>query len=839
VLEAPKPTLELAIESEDDRAPPQPADWSGPAQSRRSMRLVGAGLGLWALREVPLVDRAPERDVLWQELAAVRLERAPRAIVLRGGAGCGKSRLAAWLGERAHEVGAAELLATSHQAVPDRRHGLARLIERHFRCGGLTADSLLERLEQQLRAEGVTDPYEWRALAGVVLGESAEQARVSIAPTTPTERNVLLARMIARAARDRPVIVWLDDVQWGEAGLALVQHVLASEEKLPALFVLTVRDEALAERARERAAIDAVEASARARRVRIGVLPRTDLHALLEGSLGFGGDLAKEVEARVDGHPLFALQIVGDWIDRGLLEVSDRGFVLKPGARTELPDDLHALWIGRVDQVLSGRSGRSRQLVELAAVLGSDVEADEFAAACVAMGTRFPPDLLEPLILHRLIVPSETGWSFAHNLLREALVRSAREAGHLAPLHQACARMLGQRQDRPHAAERLAHHLLGAGETERALEPLLAAAKALLETSELTSALGLIDEHERACAQLGILPTDPRPLRAAIVRAEAHRLGWDFDAAERIAQEALDVAMRALLALERADATTILAQCARQKGDLALAMSRNRTALGLYDRIGDGRGRARTLLAMAAVARSQSDLERSRELYERALAVFETLGDAAGRAASLIGLGNLMRATRRLDEARAHYTAAREICERLGNQTNLAHCVNGLAEIARFGGALDEAERGYREVLRIQTSVGSKATFIPRTNLGIVLLARREFGEARRQIEVALAQIAGGSQRGYVGMLRAFLLPCLAAARDVAAFDESLASAVALLRDTSTNDPDVATAAELAGRVWIEAGERARATAVFALAHAQWIALGEASRAEAIRPLLA
>nr|MDQ3038152.1 tetratricopeptide repeat protein [Myxococcota bacterium] len=685
----------------------------------------------------------------------VRLEREPRAIVLRGTGGCGKSRLAEWLLERAQEAGAAEVLATTHQAVPDRRHGLARLVERHYRVGGLDAEATLARIEEQLRESGVEDPYEWRALASLVLGD---EQRTSLAATTPGERSVLLVRMLARATRDRPAIVWLDDVQWGEASLALVQYVLAVSEALPVLFVLTARDEALAERPRERDLLGAIEGSERARSVRVGPLPGSDVRMLAERMLGLSSELAIEIEKRVDGHPLFALQLIGDWISKGLLVVGPDGFALRAGARTELPDDLHELWIGRVEQVLAGRGVVARTLLELAAVLGQDVVADEFGRACLALGHRFEGDLLEPLILHRMILPSETGWSFVHGLLRESLLRSARDAGRYGTLHRACAVMLEVDAAQRGIAERLAYHLIAAGDLEAALEPLARAARHRLEVSELEAALALCAERERLLEELGATVYDPRALEGAMVRAEAHRLSWDFDAAERVAQAALDAATRAADVGVRADAMAMLAHCARQKGDLAQAMSRNRSALGLYDRTGDGGGRARTLLAMAAVARQQSELGRAKDLYERAAAVFETLEDELGRASALLGLGNLHRVERSWDDARARYREARVIFERYGNQGNLAHCVNGLAEIARYEGDLDEAERGYRETFRIQTTIGSKASFIPRMNLGIVLVARRDFAGARRELDAVLAQLGPKGQRGYVGAAHALLL---------------------------------------------------------------------------------
>jgi len=56
------------------------------------------------------VDREAERDALWGALAEAAERDEPRLVLLSGPAGCGKSRLADWLCERAQEVGGATVL---------------------------------------------------------------------------------------------------------------------------------------------------------------------------------------------------------------------------------------------------------------------------------------------------------------------------------------------------------------------------------------------------------------------------------------------------------------------------------------------------------------------------------------------------------------------------------------------------------------------------------------------------------------------------------------------------------------------------------------------------------
>src|SRR5205085_6556987 len=95
-----------------------------------SMRLVGAGLGLYGLRSIRLVDREPERDALWSQMKRCADKSRAHVAVLEGPGGCGKSRLAQWLCERAHEVGAAITLKAVHAPNPGASEGLVPMIDR-------------------------------------------------------------------------------------------------------------------------------------------------------------------------------------------------------------------------------------------------------------------------------------------------------------------------------------------------------------------------------------------------------------------------------------------------------------------------------------------------------------------------------------------------------------------------------------------------------------------------------------------------------------------------------------------------------------------------------------
>jgi len=804
------------------------------ASARPRPRLPGAGLGLHGLRPLPLVDRDSERSALDGALAAVAAQGRARLVVLAGASGAGKSRLARWLCERAHERGTATVLRAGHGPIPGPADGLGAMILRHARCAGLERPWLVARLRAlaTLLDAGGAGGADEEALVEIVAPGASSLRFVSA-----LERHAAVGRLLARLARERPLVVWLDDVQWGMDALGFAAYFLEAQSAGPApvLLLATARDDALVERPAERAALAALLARPDAERLEVGALAAEHRGALVRELLGLSAALAARVEERSAGSPLFAVQLVADWTRRGLLVPGGDGLQLRAGAAPELPDSLGGLWAGALEHLLAQRGPADGPALEVAAALGQDVDATEWAAVCTRLGIAPDEALVEAIVSRGLAREAREvragapgGWSFVHGMLREALAARARAAGRAAEQHRACAALL-RGQDGPDAAERLGRHLVAAGDLAQAIAPLMVAAEARLSGGEPRRAAALLSQVEAA----GLGPEDPRQPALDALRAEAARLEGDYDSADALAARAAGAP--GADGATRARALAVLGGVARERGNVALAQRTWRAAIDEAERAGE-HARAAMLLRWLGIAhadRGEPDLAAG--CHQRALAAALAAGDELSAARTELALGGLLlNVLERPADAQAAIESALERMRRSGARGGEADVLNALGELARWRGHHDRALEHYQAAATVYDSVGSRGAVVARLNVGQTLVEAGRAGEAEAVIQPCLALLARSGRRGLQVIAHVALLACAAARADWAAWDAHAAAAEELLRATGFADTDVARAAATAAETARAAGDAPRAARAFALSAAQWRALGRAAQADAM-----
>ena len=799
-----------------------PSDWRSGVPARRPLRLFGVGLGLYPWRPVPLVGRSEERDALWQGLVSVYRGGVAGLAVLRGAQGVGKTRLAGWLGERAQETGAASVLRIEHAEAAGPGDGLPAALRRLLRCEGLDGAALETRLEEWLRGRGVRDPWEAKALTAL-LSSAAPADSGSVTFLTPAERHVVTRRLLERLAAERPLVLHVEDGHYASSTLDFVDHLLGAQDSSPSpvYIVVTVREETLSERPMEQAQL--AELGARPGVITVDVPPLSpqDQVLLVEGLLGLGGDLATRVRARAGGNPAFAVQLVGDWVSRGLLVPTADGFVLQAGAQVVLPDDIHAFWGARIDRALAGCArGETRAALELAAMLGTEVDDDTWAAACAVAGVERSLEVVDHLVQERLVQRTATGWSFTQNMVRESLVRGAYEAGRARAGHAACAQALAVYSRGDHHAERLGRHLLDAGDPDSATDFLYLAARERLARGEDLTALGLLAERTVAMEQADVSASDLRWGEGRVLEARLRARQGDWEGATAPAASALGGARQYGWTPLLPEALTVRGEVARGRGDPALALACLGEARTLCERSGDPRELARVLLSMGTLDLQLGDLRRAAGTLRRAHALYAEARDGRAVADCLVARADAACRARDLEEVAPLLALAETIHTRHANRVGEAEVLQLRADLARARGDLPAAIQAYRQGIRLYESVGAGPALALLAGLGASLSRLGRHGDARSALQrgIRLAQRQG--RPGWLGHLHAILMPVAVARGDLDALDVHLSQARRWLDETREIHPDLADAAELAAAALPDA-EQVRVRSLRAFAHAQ------------------
>lgn len=366
--------------------PLEPLVVKGKSVSVRAFRLLlvdPVAPGIKRHFETPLVGRDGELGVLRAAWERAVNDSGCLLFTLLGAAGVGKSRLVS------------ELFASLGDAA-------TVLSGRCLHYGeGITFWPLIEALT----------PVAKPAQAVLELLRSGGAA-------TPEELFFAIRRLLESLALERPVILHVDDLQWGEPMLLdLLDHVADLSRGAPILLLCTARPELL----EDRPAWGGGKLNATT--VLLAPLAASQCETLLDQ---LDGDLDREARARViaasEGYPLFLEEMVALARDRGTLAV---------------PSTIQALLAARLDRL----PVEERELLEHGAVEGEVFH----RTSLLTLGDEGPPaelDLrLAGLVRKELIRPhpptleGDEAFRFHHLLIRDAAYDGLPKATR-AELHQ-------------------------------------------------------------------------------------------------------------------------------------------------------------------------------------------------------------------------------------------------------------------------------------------------------------------------------------------------------------------------------------------------------------------
>ncbi|MBT8491569.1 MAG: protein kinase [Deltaproteobacteria bacterium] len=701
-----------------------PSTWRTKPHKPRSNELVAASLSLFGLRQPPLFGRDAELDALWAELVRVDKEDRPRAMILEGPAGIGKSRLARNFGERAEELGAANVFYAAAGRQSSSGDAIVATISRYFRISGLEPEHIRSRVGRALAHFDLPPDSPAHELAELII-------RANLGDPLPlAEQAVVLSRFFEVVGRERPVVLICDDLQWDESALALTRHFLAAQQPMRVLVVHTLQEgegsQGLVGKLADLAPTDDF------RVIRMRPLSSSSHAALIDSMISLELSTRAKVVERTEGNPLLALQLIDAWVSEDALVLGKHGFSLRGG---QLPPvrgaatDVVARLFGNLDE-------RDQRAVEIAAMMGSSVAKAEWLAVCAHSDATPSDDLVNRLVASRLAAWTDAGWRFSHFLVRDSIEAMTASSGRRVEHHKSCAAVLARLG--PGLDARVGRHLYHARDYQPAIDFLTRGARAALESESLVAAEELLVQRERSLRQLGVSANDRRVVEGWLLRTQLHSGLGRLDKAAMLAARTVakvevlghhDLAAQAFLALATSQVST---------GRLRDAADSYRQALTQAEMLDDQDSMARASLGLATVdlRRGKADLAEPKIAQAMRWAQTDEV-----RAEATAGLGDLalLRGERGLASGRFMEALALSRAADLP-QTEF-RCLSRLGDIYRERGHHERAEDYYRKCEEHYTAEGSPE--------GPVILLKRAYIELARGTWLEAENLASRAIRDF------------------------------------------------------------------------------------------
>jgi predicted ATPase len=699
---------------------------------------------------IPLEELAPEaktagevaaswvgrEDVLQilREALDAALSGMGRTVLISGEAGLGKTRLAREFAREARERNVLTLSgACLYEDAPHPYAPFVELLRGYEERVGAPQAGALAALWQDARI--------LLGLGGA--GASAERAALlQQGSPVDAQANVfeLLSQLLQALARQRPLLLVVDDLQFASPTTLQFFHYLARNIRRERILLLGLyRPEEL---------LPGMAGGPHPLRETLRRMGREQLYQeiplrpLTEEEVGqiaaealnvlaLDGEFTALLQREVEGNPFYLLEMLRLLQEQGALErVGDHWELAKALDEVRLPSSVVDVLMRRIERV----SEEERNLLDWGAVLGHRLDVELLATVLEDSRLKIIRRLYALEQQHGLVSSDEQGFYFAHGKVREVvyaeLPPSLRREYHLLAGQALEARWA----DRPEAvAYDLARHFAAAQALDKGYRYSLLAAARAEATFAPAEAAGYL---EQALDLLDKMPADAQDKGQRM--ALEHRLGRLLATIGRQEEAcaALGRALELSRALARRDAQAeILLDLGVTQGNVGAwddALRLAEESLRLAEEQGKTELQARTLLNLGFFAFEQGHWEQALAWLERALAVAREHGHEllAARALGNLAIVHNARCERR--EAIALY---QQSIATFSQHEQLLDVARGFSNVgfSYYGlGEYEEARRYYVQALELATKVGDiREQGVVHLHLAEATLALGKLTEAR------------------------------------------------------------------------------------------------------------
>lgn len=698
--------------------PGLPEDWVEVDE-----RTVGQsiGLGLFALRPLPFVGHESQRDELWQMLTRVSQGEGLRCVWVESEINSEAGEMVEWFSDEVSESGAARVFRLNHTRERGPMDGFIGALVEHFSAAGLSNQSVREHLANRLGwNESSCAESDLRVLA-------SEMSIEREGSESDLERHRVLARFFVRLCSERPVVILIENAQWGLDALNFVGMMQRTFSHLPILFVPVVNRLLADESSLEMVAIQRLAEHQMAHRIELEPPTVHDHRKRIDLMLEMTDDLASEIAEITVPDASWSSLLITEIIERDQLEASRDGYALKKGY--ELPRTLPELIHSRLETL---SSEEAIQALEIAAILGLAPSSLELDSALRAAGIELAAEDIQRFSDAGLIQLGES-WRFTHYTILEVLRERSRAHGRWREQNVICATVMDQEPKSSNVAYnyamRLGWHAQQGERPELAIEELQ---RVVLQSCRAMPELGTrcLDLREKLVQILGDERREYEMLRQSLLRATILLSQGQVETARGLALDALHLARTRGHHMEVVHALRIMGREAIDRGDFEAGIRF----------LEEGRVNAREMhqwetlggievnLGWAQFCQSQFDASLSH--YDSARQCFAKVpGLLAAEPETFAAITYI--AMDELELAREHTSRALNRIRKSRDLSLLPEVVNNLAEIARFEGRWEDAHRYVEATAWWRSLTGHRFTHVDDFNRGLVAIGARRFGDAR------------------------------------------------------------------------------------------------------------
>jgi predicted ATPase/DNA-binding SARP family transcriptional activator len=649
----------------------------------------------------PFVGRA---DELAQFVAGWEAARAGqgRTLCIRGDAGVGKTRLAQELGQYVEK--------TSGRMLAGRCYELEARMPFHPLAEALRAglrETALDELTQ-------VSPVWLEQLVKLVpeLGERLGRAPTQSPLLTPEqERQRLfegLTQVLLALARQRPLALCLDDLQWADEPTLQFLHYLARRiAKEPLLLMGVYRTGEVDENHPLAQVLQQLQRDDLVQLVELSTLSAVEVDALVAGMLKLeSGKPAEALIGRIrqgsGGNPFFAVELLKSFIESGTLyldEARNWQIAEEKLAAESVPESVRAV----VQMRLRRLSHRSRELLSLAATIG---RAFEMQLLYQSTGWREEEVLinLEELLKSGLLVDERPRYNFNHDLIRLAVhtgVSAERHRGLHLQVGKALEAMHAQRPESNGIVGEIAKHFYESGQWERALDYALLAGQRAWASYAKREAIAFYQMALEMAEKL-----ENRQMLKQVYK----RLGEVYCFTDE-REKGLQYSLKALDSYrdpkERADIYCAIANVYHYKRDLSKGLSYCERALQELGPEQDSLAGARVYYYSSAFLNWLLRYDEAIQHSTRALRILEKEPDESLKARILSELGHAYSGKGDYASAAMYLAQSASLAEKTGDLYSIGVTRFKLGIAYYNGGDLDRAIKAWHQSLQTTEHLGN------------------------------------------------------------------------------------------------------------------------------------